>query len=88
MDVATNDSGDVSAYSPAMVSPAVPAESPHRAVAPAWHTIIVLALLLSVSLAGASSGILVTGSGDRAQWRTGEGALQMKTVSNAREQVT
>ena len=41
-----------------MVSTAVPAESPHRAVAPAWHTIIVLALLLSVSLVGARSGSL------------------------------
>jgi uncharacterized protein len=31
-------------------------DSPHRAVAPAWHTVVVLVVLLGVSLAGARSG--------------------------------
>ncbi len=41
-----------------MASTASPTESSQRAVAPAWHTVIVLVVMLGLSLAGARSGNL------------------------------
>jgi membrane protease YdiL (CAAX protease family) len=41
-----------------MRSTAITTESPYRAIAPAWHTAIVLLALLCLSLAGARSGNL------------------------------
>jgi len=41
-----------------MPSTAVLTESPHRAVAPAWHTAVVLFVLLGLALEGARSGSL------------------------------
>jgi uncharacterized protein len=41
-----------------MVSTQAVTDMPHRAVAPAWHTIIVLLVLLGLSLAGARAGNL------------------------------
>jgi uncharacterized protein len=50
-----------------MSSTALLTESPHRAVAPAWHTAVVLFVLLGLSLVGARSGNLVfTGTHGRA----------------------
>jgi membrane protease YdiL (CAAX protease family) len=50
-----------------MSSTALLTESPHRAVAPAWHTAVVLFVLLGLSLVGARSGNLpCTGTHGRA----------------------
>jgi len=46
-----------------MISAPIVTEPSHRAVAPAWHTLVVLVVLFGSSLAGALSGGITPGSG-------------------------